>query len=390
MLKLRTKDELMNKYKVNNFDLFQCATEHESNDFEISVNEYIEKKQKHLEESINQLKKVYLDTNFWIQLRDREKFKNKTFQVLYELLKRGVQEKKIICPFSSAIYFELMLQSDDKTRMQTAHIIDELSDGIAIKDFDSLMYNDFYNFLEKYNNEKTLFKSDFDYVGNVTGVLIPQPKFSIKNLSESSIQKAWYDSTKFWTAEFITTKYHKEESIEYNKMRVRIANYVNNEVRTHHENDSQKQILQNELIGSLDPYKEMIITAFHERYQKLYPTAPAVTVEELIKNKETIFSFFCRTLIARKKNSNDLSTAYIFSVLNTLNIIDKKREIESHDSDDFKHASVALRTCDYFFTENRLRNQLSLGPYNLDKKFSVKVISKVETAIELIKEVVSK
>ncbi len=84
---------------------------------------------------IKNKKAIYLDTNYWIILRDvhlgrpRKEIHNEIFRKIIQLKEAG----KIFCPVSDAIFIEVSRQSDENTRISTANLMDELSDGIAIE-----------------------------------------------------------------------------------------------------------------------------------------------------------------------------------------------------------------------------------------------------------------
>ncbi|MDZ7631314.1 MAG: hypothetical protein U5K74_08195, partial [Gemmatimonadaceae bacterium] len=51
---------------------------------------------------------------------------------LLAALRSRVRDGSLLCPISDATFYELHSQSDDTTRIATAELIDELSDGVAI------------------------------------------------------------------------------------------------------------------------------------------------------------------------------------------------------------------------------------------------------------------
>ena len=76
---------------------------------------------------------IYLDTNYWIKLRDANRDKGTaTTCNLLSILRKGVAEGVVFCPISEAVFLELMKQGDPASRLATASLIDELSLGATL------------------------------------------------------------------------------------------------------------------------------------------------------------------------------------------------------------------------------------------------------------------
>ncbi len=104
---------------------------------DVTFSEHVRKCELQLGESIAHRKPIYLDTKFWILLRDANRKKDGLrATTLLALLRRAVSEGKVFCPISSAIFVELMRQECLSSRIETANIVDDLSLGITVVGFE--------------------------------------------------------------------------------------------------------------------------------------------------------------------------------------------------------------------------------------------------------------
>ena len=100
----------------------------------ISLDDYTRELRLQLGKEIKNRKKIYLDTNYWIELRDvvLSRNSNKNFINLLTVLQTAVKSDKVICPISDENFYEILLQSDPTTLKASTKLIDELSRGVAL------------------------------------------------------------------------------------------------------------------------------------------------------------------------------------------------------------------------------------------------------------------
>src|SRR5688500_947044 len=69
-------------------------------------------------------KRIYLDTRYWLFLRDADLGRpQKPIHVeLLDLLRTGVQSGRLICPIGDSTFFEILKQADADTRLATARL----------------------------------------------------------------------------------------------------------------------------------------------------------------------------------------------------------------------------------------------------------------------------
>jgi hypothetical protein len=103
---------------------------------EVPYSEHVNLKRLALGESITSSTKLYLDTKFWVDLRNVMLGRNNDagLQSLLALLTRLVGSGRVICPLGEEIIREIFHQSDVTTLSASTALIDRLSHGICLLD----------------------------------------------------------------------------------------------------------------------------------------------------------------------------------------------------------------------------------------------------------------
>ena len=94
---------------------------------EISMEEYFRRKVSLIGRGIVARRKLYLDTRYWVFIRDASLGRPKRLEhiEILSLLRQLVSDGLAICPVSDVAFMELSSQSDDETRKETAKLLDE-------------------------------------------------------------------------------------------------------------------------------------------------------------------------------------------------------------------------------------------------------------------------
>ena len=91
------------------------------------ISAYAREKQIELSRLVLGRSKIYLDTKFWILLREG---KTPASNELIRLLRLGVNAGKVVCPVSASTVVEVAKQKNTSSRrIGSARLIDELSLG---------------------------------------------------------------------------------------------------------------------------------------------------------------------------------------------------------------------------------------------------------------------
>lgn len=119
--------------RLEDFDFSAPGFEHHKAHPEVSFAQYLEEQSVSFAKCLCARKVIYLDTKFWVKLcnaalgRPREA----TDVALLASLAESVTDGRVVCPLSSSLWWEIMHQSDETTRLRTAELIDELSLGLT-------------------------------------------------------------------------------------------------------------------------------------------------------------------------------------------------------------------------------------------------------------------
>jgi len=102
---------------------------------EISIDDHYQARAFDLGERVARRKTVYLDTRYWILLRDVQMGRGHepVCRRLLDALRERVKAGRIVCPVSSDAFTEILSQTDMITRVATCELMDTLSDRTAIQ-----------------------------------------------------------------------------------------------------------------------------------------------------------------------------------------------------------------------------------------------------------------
>ncbi len=102
---------------------------------EISLEQYVRAKSLTTADKVLARKVIYLDTRYWILLRDvvLDRSSDTTLDKILSKLRCLVADGMVICPINADILTELLKQNDEATRLAMAQLIDELSLGTALQ-----------------------------------------------------------------------------------------------------------------------------------------------------------------------------------------------------------------------------------------------------------------
>lgn len=112
--------------------------EHHRRTANVSYETHMRRKIVALGQSVEHQVKIYLDVNFWLMLRDADlgTHADPKYHELLANLRSLASRRIAFCPIGESVYFEVLKQSDERTRLATAKLMDELSQGIAITAMD--------------------------------------------------------------------------------------------------------------------------------------------------------------------------------------------------------------------------------------------------------------
>jgi len=358
-----------------------------------SVEKYVKRKRIELSHEIRLSKKIYLDTKYWILLRDARTRKNVDDNILQllHLIESLVGGGYAICPISDTIFSEIFKQTDINTLRATAQIIDDLSQGITLLHLFERLDLEIFHFI----HTKTK-NADFVYslnelvwtkIAYVMGFVTPSSKELSPDI-DCAMQKAFIDQMWVMTlTDMLDQIYTIAESWKpiFNDFSQKLNEGKFSQIEKQH---SFKQIFLEELSGILDFYKP----SFQSLMVSLYESeiGQKVAEDEIASdNAGRMFANLIYHGFRLNKITSELPTFRVSAGIHTVIHWDKERKYKPNDLYDFHHAMGAIPYYDYFLTEHSLRHLLSNKNLSFDTIFHCKTISDINDAISELSQISS-
>ena len=115
----------------------------------VSLHKHVELQRAALWKVVRQHQRVYLDTRFWILLRDVAlgRPRQDADVTLLNVLRELVQSGAVVCPLGDGTLLEVLRQSDPNTRLATERLMDELSLGVAIQNAEDRLKTEVFHLI---------------------------------------------------------------------------------------------------------------------------------------------------------------------------------------------------------------------------------------------------
>ncbi len=360
--------------------------ENHSNNPSFSLRDYIQSKQMDLGRSLANKSKIYLDTKFWILLRnyELEPQADSSIGYLHSLLTRSVEQGKLLCPLSDAIYQEVLKQSDLRTRQATALLVDRFSDGVSLVTEDERFAQELIDAIYRLAYQDIDIHDCCEMVWTrpifALGLMIPE----VKNLTAKEqlvLQKRFFDYA--WETPFSDTIADlpvREGGDIYSG-----ASVFLNEGKQNHADDhkSLKQVFIAEIQGILEAKKDLINDVLVQQYE----THTGKAVRDKDERPASLFAGFIREAIKRNKMQDYLPSIHIGAWLHAAVRWDKERKYSENDLMDFHHAMAALPYCDLFLTERSLSTLLNRSDLELAENYTCLVVHNVDEGVSAIESI---
>ena len=352
---------------------------------QVTFLEYVRRSEIRLGESIAHREPIYLDTKFWILMRDASQGRERSNAiVLLTFLKQAVNEGKVFCPISSALFVELMRQESLPSRIETAKIIDDLSLGITIvgfKERTTLEIDHLIRSTADLNSDHSIHHAVWRKVGYVLGISNVQNS-AIDPKIDLAGQKAFFDHVCTMSLQDILKGIGEEWTSEENP--TAFASRMNEQIAGHaQELRTFKQAYDAEVRGVVDDVGDSVLDVVRSiaREHRQRITEMDDGQQKAAKNRWKNLIYL--TLV-QDKARHFLPTLHIRSSLYASLRWDKRRIFRPNDLWDFSHAEVGLGYCSAFFTDKSLHSMITEKHLGLDALYECHVGSSVEHAIEYV------
>lgn len=335
-------------------------------------------------------RKIYLDTRYWIYLRDAamQRPQRPVHTLLLQGLRQAVATGVAICPVSDVILLELLKQDDSATRLATARVVDDLSSGVALINEDQRVGTEFAHLIHDLGARAGVHpighlvwtKSCF-----VLGETYPMGT-SFDAATERAMQKAFIDhlwslSMESMVRAIETALPRKMRDFEGTATRLNAANRAHSaEVR------SFTKVVLDELAGVLDLYEERFADILAEVYQRREGQS-LQTSEVERRNSGQIMRTVLVNLFRLKPElmCKRAPTLYVQAKCHAAVRWDKQRSLTANDLLDFHHASAGLGYCDAFFTDNPMKVLLSQRHVGLPTELGRVIVADDNSAADYIR-----
>jgi hypothetical protein len=358
---------------------------------EKTFNEYLKERKLEFGQSIKKIKKIYLDTKFWLLIREAclDRARNPSQKELFDLICDLSQNKEIICPISEDVFVEIIKQTDAATLKASIELIDKFSNGITLVSQEERWQTEVFHFIRSsvYGENAIHPIDEFVWVklAYTHGVQTPY----LRNLSlkqNNLIQKSFLDQ--MWSMSL--TDIYNTVGIDSFKKYPHAPNFshiLNKEKENYHrEALSFKQIYLSEIAFIIDFKKDYFKEMFIYLYKKHFSKDP--DPDEVAKiDAGQMFANLIYRGFRLGKIENKLPTFDIEAGINAQIIYDLKRQYKANDIHDINHAVAALPYCDMFFTEKNLRTFVTRKNLSYATKYNCNVVSEIDDAILELKKI---
>lgn len=336
-----------------------------------------------LAETVMARQRIYLDLNFWLRLRDVALGRRSEPALVSILasLRRSVREATLICPISESTFLELMKQQDSNTRLATAELIDELSEGVAIAPLRERMATEVAHFMHAALGHDVLKRTALVWskLGYILGIVHPYVE-GLDPGDQSALQVAFVD--RMWNVRLSEILPMLDVDAAQPAEMAGIAERLNAANATHSGAvRSFRQVYEDEFVGSL----ELAADVGHQVIERMWLDSGvdhmSPSQEQRQRGREQVFALLRATFDQRRDRIvSALPTLHVGALCHAAVRWDKKRKLSGNDLMDFHHAQVALPYCDAFLTDGPLRTMLQQGHVGIQKHYTCRIISAPEEA----------
>ncbi|HJP93521.1 MAG TPA: hypothetical protein VJ875_16295 [Pyrinomonadaceae bacterium] len=343
---------------------------------EVSLERYVRSKVLATADRVLVRKSVYLDTRFWILLRDAclGRGKDSVHQKMLDQLRLLVASGKVICPINANTLVELLKQRDQTTRLATAKLIDELSLGVALQSEAERTGTELMHCVQLSLRgpaaleplERLVWTSPAYVLGHTFPMLKLHPEDELL-----AYQKAFTDY--FWDFPLADQlSYLQEIPADLNGRWDALADKLNREIKEHDQKALPfGELHLHEFRGGLELYLPTLEKIFSHLYENEIGVSPSEdTRQQFAPQLINLLVEALRT----DKIGRQLPTLIIRAGLHAGVRRNRGRQFTGNDLHDFGHATAALAYCDYFATDRSLHH-LVVNELKFDQRYETPVVA---------------
>jgi hypothetical protein len=352
----------------------------------VSINEHIRRLCQGLGISLSRRRAIYLDTRYWIFLRDAALGcpQKPAHAILLTELQSRVVAGDLFCPLSDATFCELLKQTRPDSRQVTSEIVDQLSLGVALCGEHQRMSTELYYLLNRNSagsNLAPIAHMVWVRLPYVLGFTYPSQR-QLPSHVDLVLQKAFTDY--LWSMSMVDIVRVLDGSTppgDYNSSAQRLN--ASNAQHADEVRDFRTTYID-EIAGGLELFAEFAAEIIEKQM-----TASGETVldsSQTARRQRVREAHAALISVAQAGRGSDaFPTLHAHAKCHTAIRRDKRRRLRGNDLIDFHHALGAVVYCDAFFTDNPMRVFLTTSPVALDVEFACNVISDESAALSCVR-----
>jgi hypothetical protein len=326
-------------------------------------------------------RRIYLDTRYWVFLRDAAmgRAKQAIHNDLLAALQSVVESGLGICPLSESVLFELHKQTDPATRLAMARVMDSLSRGVTVQNSLDRLRAELVRFFHRIIVDQRIPGPPVEHVWTTVGHFLgsPDPVFDgIDSGEQLAISKAFFDFLWSVTLEELITDNHW---IEHDKGFQEDALRMTEGSRAHaSEITSFEELYLAEVSGFVDINQATVEAAVTELATALGQQSPGPDAARLWRNAVYNIVRFDRV-------GTGLPILQIVSGIHAAIRWQRGRPFKASDFYDMYHAAAALPYCDMFLTEAFMGTILKNPPLSFGTLFDTDIVWDEADALQLLR-----
>ncbi len=329
-------------------------------------------------------KRIYLDTRYWVFLRDAAmgRAQRPVHDDLLAVLQRLVTSGTAICPLSDSAMFELHKQTDPGTRVAMARVMDVLSLGATIQNGMERMQTELVRFFYPVIVEQRIPGPPLEHVWLKPGHFLGSatPVFENVDAAENlAISKAFFDL--LWAVsveEMLTDNDWVEDDAAFRWAAKRMTESSRQHAA---EVTSFERLYLAEVAGIVDASAKVIDDAFIEIAAAQGATSSSQLDADIsCQHRNVVYH-----LIRLGKVGTGLPQIQIEAGIHAAIRWQKHRAFQPNDFYDIYHATAALPYCDVFLTEAFVGTILNNPPLAFGKVFGTEIVWTEFDALRLLR-----
>ena len=351
-----------------------------TNDEFSSLGEYVRAQRRTLAGRMDALTRIYLDTNYWLFVRDAHagRPRNGTHRRLYEKLLQLVRSGRAVCPASDTVLYEVFHQNESDTRLMTAEVIDELSMGIALEQTEQRVRIEILHFLRLRRQSADTMYTLSDWVWTracwVLGEMHPYSP-QLPPEVQARLQIGFFEEmAKRGIVDIVRSLESAAEPVPKTFLDNLARKLTEDKLGHADEIHSLKQAFMMEVAGVLDFHREEIAGAL-----AFISNSEAVAPAEVEAEIEII-----KELFRTGKTGISLPFFNTQAGLHAVFRWNRGQRLKPNDWLDYCHAGAALPYFDIFLTEKVLASTVTSPALRYDALYDTRVCSDAAEALDIL------